>query len=102
MYEFYMKAALEFMDFAYTPLKEREQREKEKQLQQAEIVAELSKIQRTIGLLSNKIPNQMILPENQIYSAPPENENNQVPEINDMLKKQSEHLESIKKLLSSI
>ena len=94
-YEDYFKTCMEFLDFAFTPIQERERREQAKLQQQAEIEAEISRIQRTIGIISSKAPTAVAESEMTFSEE-------KRPEINEVLQKTADHLSSIKKLLSSI
>ena len=55
-HEKYVKVCLEFMDYVFTPPRERERREQEKMFQDARIATELSKIERTLGIMQNRVP----------------------------------------------
>ena len=55
-FEKHLQVAMEFLDFAFTPAKERELREQEKLAQQLRIEGEMSQIERTLGIIRNRVP----------------------------------------------
>jgi len=99
-YEEYMKVAMEFMDYAFTPSHERERREQEKVAKQLQVEGELSKIQRTIGIIQNRVPVGIMRNEDMTMKYNP----NEVliPDIQEMLQKTSSQINSIKELLSNL
>ncbi len=97
-HEGYIRVCCEFADFAFTPAREREQREMARTEQELQVGAELGRIQRTLGILSGRVPGlegDVMGPEMEMGEA-------SSPEVSEMLQKNAEQLNSIKKLLSSL
>lgn len=106
-YERYLQVCLEFIDFVFTPLKEKEQRETNKIMEHQMIEEEMKKIQRTLSIMDNKVP----VEEGQIETRAEDDINCRieaelakdiVPEVEANLEQTGKQIEKINELLKSL